>query len=62
MHKWNMTSKHKTCKGGLKSRYLRMCLNLNDYKFKTGRYVYRSTYMNSMVSTNQNPQLYTQKN
>ena len=57
-----MTSKHKTCKGGLKSRYLRMCLNLNDYKFKTGRYVYRSTYMNSMGSTNQNPQLYTQEN
>ena len=30
-----------------------MCLNLNDYPFKTSRYSYRSTYMNPMVTTNQ---------
>ena len=54
-----MTSKHKTCRGVLKNRYLRMCLNLNDYQFKIGRY--RLTYMNSTVITHQNPQLYTQK-
>ena len=28
-----------------------MCLNLNDYQFKTNRY--RSTYMNPIVTTNQ---------
>ena len=29
-----------------------MCLNLNDYQFETSTYSYRSTYMNSMVTTN----------
>ena len=32
-----------------------MCLNLNDYQFKTSRHNYRSTYMNTMVTTNQKP-------
>ena len=36
-----------------------MCLNLNDYQFKTSRY--RSTFMNSMGATNQNPTIYIQK-
>ena len=36
-----------------------MCLNLNDYQFKTSRY--RSTYMNPMVNTNQKPTIDTQK-
>ena len=30
--------------------FFRMCLNLNDYQFKTSRYT--STYMNPMVITN----------
>ena len=30
-----------------------MCLNLNDYQFKTSRYSYGSAYLNSMVTTNQ---------
>ena len=38
-----------------------MCLNLNDYQFKTGRYSCRSTYMNPMVTTNQKPATDTQK-
>ena len=38
-----------------------VCFNLNDYKFKTSRYSYRSTYINSMVTTNQNPTIDTQK-
>ena len=39
----------------------RMCLNLNDYQFKTSRYSYRSTYVNSMVTANQKPTIDTQK-
>ena len=39
-----------------------MCLNLNDYQFKTSRYSYRLTYMrNPMVTTNQKPTIDTQK-
>ena len=30
-----------------------MCLKLNDYQFKTSRYSYRSTYMNSVLTTDQ---------
>ena len=30
-----------------------MCLNLNDYWFKTSRYNYRSTHINPMVTTNE---------
>ena len=30
-----------------------MCLNLNDYQFKSNRYSYGSTAMNSMATTNQ---------
>ena len=36
-----------------------MCLNLKDYLFKTNRY--GSTYMNSMVTTNQKTTIDTQK-
>ena len=38
-----------------------MCLNLNDYLFKTSRYSYRSTYMNPTVTANQKPAMDTQK-
>ena len=38
-----------------------MCLNLNNYQFKTGRDSYRSTYMNPMVTTNQKPTIATHK-
>ena len=38
-----------------------MCLNLNDYQFKASRYNYGSTYMSSMVITNQKPTTDTQK-
>ena len=37
-----------------------MCLNLNDYQFKT-RHNYRLTYMNPMVTTNQKRTIDTQK-
>ena len=30
--------------GSKKRRSFRMCLNLNDYQFRTSRYIYRSTY------------------
>ena len=42
-------------------RSSRMCMNLNDSQFKTSRYSYRSTHMNSMVTTNQKPTIDTQK-
>ena len=45
---------------GFKKQISQNVFELNQ--FKTDRYIHRSTYMNSMVSTNQNPQLYTQKN
>ena len=52
-----MTSKTQNKGEGSKNyRSFIMCLNLNDYKFKTSRYSYRSTYTNSMVTTNQKPQ------
>ena len=38
-----------------------MCLNLNDYQFKTSRYSYRSTYMNPMVTIIQKPTTDTEK-
>ena len=38
-----------------------MCLNLNDHKFKSSRYNYGSTYMNTMVTTNEKPTMDTQK-
>ena len=38
-----------------------MCLNLNDYQFKTSKYNYGSTYMNPVVTTNQKPTTDTQK-
>ena len=28
----------------------RMCLNLNNYEFKSNRYSYRSIYMNPMIN------------
>ena len=34
-----------------------MCLNLHDYRLKTSRY--RSIYINSMVTTNENHNRYT---
>ena len=36
-----------------KCRSFRMCLNLNDYQFKTNRYNYRSTRINPMVTTDE---------
>ena len=55
-----MTSKTQNMgEGRKKCRSLRMCLNLNEYQFKTSRY--RSTYMNPMVNTNQKPTIDTQK-
>ena len=57
-----MTSKTQNKGEGSKNyRFFIMCLNLNDYTFKTSRYSYRSTYINSMVTTNQNPTMDTQK-
>ena len=41
--------------------FFRICLNGNDYHFKTSRSSNRSIYANSMVSTNQNSTLDTQK-
>ena len=38
-----------------KGRYFQMYLNLNGQQFKTGRYSYRSTYINSMVTRHQKP-------
>ena len=35
--------------------------NLNDYQYKTSTYNYRSTYMNSMITKNQEPTADTQK-
>ena len=36
-------------------------LNLNDYQFNSSRYSYRSTYMNPVVNTNQEPTIDKQK-
>ena len=38
---------------GKKCRSSQMCLNVNDYHFKTSRY--RSTYLKLMVTTYQKP-------
>ena len=38
-----------------------MCMNLNDYQFKTSRHNYGSTYINPMITTNQKPTIDTQK-
>ena len=38
-----------------------MCLNLNDYQFKTIKYNYRLTYINPMVTANEKPTVDTQK-
>ena len=57
-----MTSKTQNKGEGSKNyRSFIMCLNLNDYKFKTSRYSYRSTYMNFMVATSKNPTMDAQK-
>ena len=49
-----MTSKTQNMgEGGKKCRSFRICLNLNDYQFKTSRCSYRSVYMNPMLTTNQ---------
>ena len=45
--------------GEEKGRSFRMCLNLNEYQFKTSKYCYRSTYMNPMVTTDQKPTIDT---
>ena len=57
-----MTSKTKSKEeGNKKCRSFRICLNLNNYWFKASRYTYGSTYMNSIVTTNQKPITDTQK-
>ena len=38
-----------------------MCVNLNDYQFKTSRYNDISTDRNLMVTTKQKPSIDTQK-
>ena len=38
-----------------------MCLNLNDYQFKTSRYSYRLIYTNLSVTTIQKPTIDAQK-
>ena len=47
--------------GGQKCRHFTMNLNINNYQFKTSRYNYRATYMNSMETTSQKPTKDTQK-
>ena len=51
----------KTQNGVKKCVSLRMCLNLNDYQFKTIKYNYRLTYINPMVTANEKPTVDTQK-
>ena len=43
-----------------KCRPFRRCSNLKDYLIKTNRYIYRSTYMNLTITTNQKPIIDTQ--
>ena len=38
-----------------KCRCFAMCLNLSNFISKTSRFSYESTYMNPMITTNQNP-------
>ena len=62
MKMYNMTSK--TQNMGEQSKQcssFSICLNLNDYQYKTSRYSYRSTHMNLMVTSNQKPTTDTQK-
>lgn len=47
--------------GSKNCRFFRMCLNLNNFLFKTSRRSYISTYMNPMVTTNRTPIIDTQK-
>ena len=50
------------CGRGVKNcRSFSMCLNLNDYQFKRSKYSFMSTYVNSMVITNQISTTETQK-
>ena len=44
-----------------KRLFFRTCLNVNNYHFKTSKSSNKSIYANSMVSTNQNSTLDTQK-
>lgn len=44
-----------------KCLFFRICLNVNDYHFKTSKSSNKSIYANSMVSGNQNSTLDTQK-
>ena len=44
-----------------KCRSFRINVNLNDYQFKTSESSYRSTYMNSVVTTSQKSTTHTQK-
>lgn len=43
------------------NRSSRTCLNLNDYQFKASRYSHGSTYMNSIITTNQKHIIDSQK-
>ena len=45
---------------GVKNRSFRKYLKLNDYQFKTNRYRYRSTCMNSIIIINQKLTIDTQ--
>lgn len=42
--------------------FFRLCLNLNDNQFEISRYSQRSTYMNSMVTTNRKSTIDTDLN
>lgn len=44
-----------------KCLFFRICLNVNDYHFKTSKSSNKSIYANSMVSSNQNSTLDTEK-
>ena len=50
--KMNVTSKPQKLQKGIKKYRSFMSLNLN-YQFKASRYIYRSTEMKPMVTTNQ---------
>ena len=56
----NMMLKHNMGKVK-KCRSFKICLKLNDCEFKTSRYSYKATYMNSMVTANQKPIVGIQK-
>ena len=46
---------------GKKCRSFTTCLNMNDYQFKASRYSYGSTYLKSMVNTNEKHTIDSQK-